>query len=102
MAHPLDDPSADPFAIAAQAAQQIAEKTGVDKHDIALTLGSGWGSAADLMGETTAVIPADEIIGFSKPALVGHPGTLRSVLLPTGKRALVIGARTHYYENHGV
>jgi purine-nucleoside phosphorylase len=29
-------------------------------------------------------------------------GTLRSVLLPSGKRALVIGARTHYYEGHGV
>ena len=100
--HPLDDPSADPFEIAAQAAAQIAEKTGVEQHDIALTLGSGWAKAADLIGETTAELPADEIIGFSKPALVGHVGTLRSVLLPNGKRALVIGARTHYYENHGV
>jgi purine-nucleoside phosphorylase len=100
--HPLDDPSADPFAIAAQAAAEIAEKTGVAHHDIALTLGSGWGRAADLIGETTATIPAHEITGFSKPALEGHVGTLRSVLLPSGKRALVIGARTHYYENHGV
>jgi len=102
MEHPLDNPAADPFAIAAEAAAQLAEKTGVEKHDIALTLGSGWGSAADLIGETTATIPADEITGFSKPALVGHPGTLRSILLPSGKRALVIGARTHYYEGHGV
>jgi purine-nucleoside phosphorylase len=100
--HPLDDPAADPFAVAATAAAEIAEKTGVEKHDIALTLGSGWGRAADLIGETTATIPAEEITGFSKPALVGHSGTLRSVLLPSGKRALVIGARTHYYENHGV
>jgi len=100
--HPLDDPAADPFAVAATAAAQIAEKTGVEKHDIALTLGSGWGRAADLIGETTATIPAEEITGFSKPALVGHSGTLRSILLPSGKRALVIGARTHYYENHGV
>src|SRR6185312_9251512 len=43
-----------------------------------------------------------EISGFSKPALEGHIGSLRSILLPSGKRALVIGARTHYYENHGV
>jgi purine-nucleoside phosphorylase len=100
--NPLDDPTADPFAIAADAAAQIAEKTGVEHHDIALTLGSGWGRAADLIGETTATIPATEIVGFSAPALVGHAGTLRSVLLPSGKRALVIGARTHYYENHGV
>jgi purine-nucleoside phosphorylase len=101
-AHPLDDPNADPFAIARQAATQLAEATGVPQHDIALTLGSGWGKAADLIGETTAEIPAESIIGFSKPALSGHVGTLRSVLLPNGKRALVIGARTHFYEGHGV
>ena len=102
IANPLDDPAADPFAIAAQAAAQLAEATGVEKHDMALTLGSGWAKAADLIGETTATIPATEIVGFSKPALVGHVGTLRSVLLPNGKRALVIGARTHFYEGHGV
>jgi purine-nucleoside phosphorylase len=100
--NPLDDPSADPFEIASIAAAEIAERTGVDKHDIALTLGSGWGKAADLIGETTATIPAEEITGFSKPALSGHVGTLRSVLLADGKHALVIGARTHYYEGHGV
>jgi purine-nucleoside phosphorylase len=100
--HPLDDPDADPFEIAKQAAGEIAERTGVDRHDIALTLGSGWAKAADLIGETTATIPASEITGFSKPALSGHVGTLRSVLLRNGKRALVIGARTHYYEGHGV
>lgn len=100
--NPLDDPAADPFAIAARAAAQLADATGVEKHDMALTLGSGWAKAADLIGETTAMIPATEIVGFSKPALVGHVGTLRSVLLPNGKRALVIGARTHFYEGHGV
>ena len=102
MSNPLDDPAADPFEIAAIAADQIREKTGVDQHDIALTLGSGWGKAADLIGETTATIAASTITGFSAPALEGHSGTLRSVLLANGKRALVIGARTHYYENHGV
>lgn len=100
--HPLDDPTADPFEVADAAARDIAAKTGVASHDIALTLGSGWAKAADLIGETTATIPAHEITGFSKPALEGHPGTIRSILLPNGKRALVIGARTHYYENHGV
>lgn len=100
--HPLDDPTADPFEIAAQAAADIAERTGVASHDIALTLGSGWAKAADLIGETTATIDATDVTGFSKPALEGHVGTLRSVLLPNGKRALIIGARTHYYEGHGV
>lgn len=100
--NPLDAPEADPFEIAREAAVQIAERTGVERHDVALTLGSGWAKAADLIGETTATIPAPEIAGFSAPALTGHVGTLRSVLLPNGRRALVIGARTHYYEGHGV
>ena len=100
--NPLDDPAADPFEVAAQAASDIARLTGVDHHDIALTLGSGWGKAAELIGETTATIPATEVTGFSKPALAGHVGSLRSILTPGGKRVLVIGARTHYYERHGV
>ena len=29
-------------------------------------------------------------------------GTLRSVVTPRGKHVLVIGARTHFYEGHGV
>ncbi len=100
--NPLDDPAADPFEVARRAADDIARLTGVGHHDIALTLGSGWGKAAELIGETTATIPADEVTGFSKPALEGHVGTLRSVRTPNGKNVLVIGARTHYYENHGV
>ncbi|QHC63588.1 purine-nucleoside phosphorylase [Rathayibacter festucae] len=100
--NPLDSADADPFAIAAEAAAQIIEATGVEKHDIALTLGSGWGKAADAIGETTATVPATDIVGFTKSAVHGHGGSLRSVLLPTGKRALIIGARTHYYEGYGV
>lgn len=100
--NPLDDPNADPFAIAARAADDIARLTGVDRHDIALTLGSGWGKAAEIIGETVATVPATEVTGFSKPALEGHVGTLRSIRTPDGKNVLVIGARTHYYESHGV
>jgi len=102
MTHLLDDETIDPFEIAQKAADQIRELTGVQKHHIALTLGSGWAKAADLLGETISEIPASEIIGFSKPALAGHAGTIRSIKLPNGKFALVIGARTHFYENHGV
>ncbi|MDQ1204267.1 purine-nucleoside phosphorylase [Microbacterium sp. SORGH_AS_0862] len=99
--NPLDDPAADPFEIARRAADDIARLTGVAQHDIALTLGSGWGKAADLIGETVATIEAPEVTGFSKPALEGHVGTLRSVRTPSGTHVLVIGARTHYYEGHG-
>ena len=92
----------DPFELAQRAAPALRERTGVETHEIALTLGSGWGGAADLLGETVAEIPAPEIPGFSKPALEGHVGTLRSIRLADGRHALVIGARTHYYEGRGV
>ncbi|MGZ0711457.1 purine-nucleoside phosphorylase (plasmid) [Coraliomargarita sp. W4R53] len=100
--HVLDDPQTDPFEVAATAASDIARLTGIERHDIALTLGSGWGKAADLIGETNAMFPATEVTGFSAPALAGHAGTLRSVTTAKGKHVLVIGARTHYYEGHGV
>ena len=92
----------DPFELAQQAADYIAEHTGVPSHDIALVLGSGWGEAAELIGETTATLSAADIPGFSAPAVQGHVGTIRSVLTTDGKRALVLGARTHYYEGKGV
>ena len=46
----LDDPTTDPFAVAELAAETIARRTGVARHDVALVLGSGWGGAADLLG----------------------------------------------------
>lgn len=100
--NPLDDPSSDPFEIAKTAAFEIAVATGIGYHDIALTLGSGWSAAVDALGKTTEVVPADEITGFSSSGVEGHNGQLRSVLLPDGRRALVIGARSHLYEGHGV
>ena len=94
--------SSDPKALAAEAAAVIADLTGVAHHDIALTLGSGWGKAADALGETVAVIEADRVPGFHASAVPGHPGTLRSVRMANGKHALIIGARTHFYEGRGV
>ncbi|GAA1345252.1 purine-nucleoside phosphorylase [Arthrobacter roseus] len=92
----------EPFDLAEQAASTISELTGVPSHDIALVLGSGWGGAADLIGETTHTLNATDIPGFSAPAVEGHVGTIRSILTPQGKRVLVLGARTHFYEGRGV
>ncbi len=92
----------DPMELAAAAAAYIAQHTGVASHDIALVLGSGWGEAAELIGETTATLTAADIPGFWAPAVQGHVGTVRSVLTTAGKRALVLGARTHFYEGKGV
>ena len=102
-ANPLDAPGADPFEVAARAAEVIAEKTGALTHDIALVLGSGWGETADRIGETLASIDNTEVPGFAKAAVAGHSGTMRSVAIgDTGRRALVFGTRTHFYEGRGV
>lgn len=98
----LDDPRTDPSEVARAAAAHIAAATGVERHDLALVLGSGWGGAADLLGETVAELPSHEVPGFSAPAVVGHVGTLRSVRLADGRHALVLGSRTHLYEGRGV
>jgi purine-nucleoside phosphorylase len=99
----LADPSTDPFAVAEAAAAVIAERTGVERHDVALVLGSGWGQTADLVGQTLTTIENADVPGFHRAAVAGHSGTMRSVAIgETGRRALVFGTRTHFYEGRGV
>jgi len=101
--HWLDDPSADPFDVARAAAAHIAAATGVAHHDLALVLGSGWGGAADLLGETVAELPSAEVPGFVPTAVAGHGSTIRSIRIAgTDRHALVLGSRTHLYEGKGV
>lgn len=104
--HPLpalSDPSTDPFEVARAAAAVIADKTGVERHEVALVLGSGWGGAADLIGPTVAEVDNTEVPGFAKAAVAGHSGSIRSVQIgDTDRRALVFGTRTHFYEGRGV
>ncbi len=99
----LNDPGTDPFDVAKAAATVIAERTGAATHDVALVLGSGWGQTADLIGPTVATIENADVPGFVPAAVAGHSGSMRSVAIgDTGRRALVFGTRTHYYEGRGV
>ena len=91
-----------PLMAADQAAEAFARMSGITHHDIALILGSGWGKAASLLGEQIRSVAAEEIPGFSRSGVPGHSGTVSSVMLQTNKTALVIGARTHFYEGKGV
>ena len=88
--------------LAAEAAHALAELTGVERHEMAITLGSGWRSAAELIGDVVADIPAADVPGFTVSGVAGHSGRLRSIRLADGKHVLVIGARTHLYEGRGV
>ncbi|HQR78863.1 MAG TPA: purine-nucleoside phosphorylase [Actinomycetota bacterium] len=86
--------------LASEAAATIAEKTGIDQHDVAVVLGSGWSAAADAF-PITAEIPYSSIPGFSAAAVAGHSGALRSVVVGE-KNALLFSGRTHFYEGRGV
>jgi purine-nucleoside phosphorylase len=99
----LADPATDPFDVARAAAARLAELTGVERHDVALVLGSGWAPAGDLLGETLAEVATTDLPGFAPAAVPGHRGVVRSVAVgDSGRRALVFGTRTHYYEGRGV
>jgi purine-nucleoside phosphorylase len=95
--------------LAQEAAARLAELTGVDHHDVALVLGSGWLPAADALsggggqagGETTAEIATTDLPGFSEAAVVGHSGRIRSIRAGD-LQLLVFLSRTHYYEGKGV
>jgi purine-nucleoside phosphorylase len=99
----LRDPCVDPFDVAAAAAEVIARRAGTSRHDVALVLGSGWAHTADLIGRTVATIDNADVPGFTKAAVAGHTGVIRSVAIgDTDRRALVYGTRTHFYEGRGI
>jgi purine-nucleoside phosphorylase len=91
---------------AQEAAATLARLTGVERHDVALVLGSGWLPAAEALsgsngGEVTAEIATTDLPGFSAAAVAGHSGKIRSIR--SGDRQLLVFlSRTHYYEGKGV
>ncbi|WP_374458305.1 purine-nucleoside phosphorylase [Nocardioides sp.] len=94
-------PAPTPYELAGSAAERLAELTGVERHDIALVLGSGWLPAVDALGEATAEIDTTDLPGFSAAAVAGHSGKIRSIR-SGDKNLLVFLSRTHFYEGKGV
>ncbi|MEV3901317.1 purine-nucleoside phosphorylase [Mycobacterium sp. NPDC050551] len=88
-----------PDAAAAAAAAAITERTGVDAHDVAVVLGSGWAPAADALGDPVATVPMAELPGFTPPSAQGHRGQVLSMQIG-GRRVLVLVGRIHAYEGH--
>lgn len=95
----------DPLQAATLAAAEIAERTGIAAHDIALVMGSGWVTAVDALGVPAYECNAEELTGFLPPAVEGHSGKVRSYEIKDGDktvRALVFLGRTHLYEGKGM
>lgn len=77
----------------------LARATGVERHDVAIVLGSGWKPAADRMGEVVAELPMTELGGFPEASVAGHGTTVRSIR--NGDRhVLAFMGRVHLYEGH--
>ena len=91
---------ADPFDRAAGAARAVAKATGVERHEVAVVLGSGWRPAADRLGETVAEVATSRLGGFPAATVSGHSGAVRSVRTPGGRAVLVFLGRVHAYEGH--
>ncbi|MBA8793306.1 purine-nucleoside phosphorylase [Friedmanniella endophytica] len=92
----------DPARLAAEAAQAVRDRFGVEGADVAFVLGSGWSAAADRLGETVGSVPLETLPGFAAPVVAGHGGELRLVRTTAGRTALVFTGRTHFYEGRGV
>jgi purine-nucleoside phosphorylase len=90
-----------PFDVAAADAAALAARTGRERHDVAVVLGSGWGPAADRIGSVSAEVPMAELSGFPPPSVAGHAGVLRSTDVD-GVAVLLLVGRTHLYEGHPV
>lgn len=90
-----------PLAAAEESASALRKITGVETHEIALVMGSGWADAADFFGEPLMEIPATELPGFLPPIVEGHGSTVRSYQLGD-RRVLVFLGRTHLYEGRGM
>jgi purine-nucleoside phosphorylase len=91
---------ADPFDRAAGAARALAKATGVERHDVAVVLGSGWRPAVDRLGEAVAEVPTADLGGFPASTVAGHAGTVRSLRAPGGRAVLAFLGRVHAYEGH--
>jgi purine-nucleoside phosphorylase len=91
----------DPFSLAVQAANRLAEITGVDTHDVALVLGSGWAPAADELGETVVELAMSDLPGFPDTTVAGQSSAVRSIAVGD-RRMLAFLGRVHAYEGHPI
>lgn len=86
---------------ARRAAEVLKRLSGVERHDVAIVLGSGWVPAVDALGEVEGEMTVTDLPGFLPPAVDGHAGKIRSLDVG-GKQVLAFLGRTHLYEGRGV
>ena len=88
----------DPFRAAEATAAELVRRAG-GPPDVAVVLGSGWGDAADQLGDTEEEIATSELGGFPPSTVPGHGGSVR-VTRAGDRRVLVFQGRVHLYEGN--
>jgi purine-nucleoside phosphorylase len=83
--------------LADEAARELVARTGADRHDVAVVLGSGWAGSVETLGRSVADVANEELPGFGAPGVTGHAGRIRSLEVD-GHRVLTFVGRTHLYE----
>ena len=90
----------EPFDLARATAAALASATGVESHDVAVVLGSGWRPAVSQMGSPVASVATSDLPGFPPSTVAGHGGGVQSLVSGGGARVLAFVGRVHGYEGH--
>ena len=85
--------------MAAAAAAALAAATGLEGHDVAVVLGSGWAPAAHGIGDIRTEVAFADLPGFLAPVVPGQLGAVRSLRCGS-TRVLCFLGRVHAYEGH--
>ncbi len=80
------------------AAAAIQERSGAERHDVAVVLGSGLGPLVERR-PNSVVMDYGELPGFPIPQAMGHAGRAYSVEAGA-HRVLLLSGRAHAYEGH--
>jgi len=88
---------ADALDTATRTARELARRTGVERHDVLVILGTGLASAAEQLGAAGPSIPLATLPFFPRYTATGHHAQGWSVPI-ADKMVLVFAGRCHAYE----
>ncbi len=90
---------ADPFEQAHVAARELARRTGVERHDALVVLGTALAPVAPRLGAVGTPVDLSSLPWFPRFSAPGHSPNAWSVELGR-RRVLVAAGRLHLYEGH--
>jgi len=87
----------DPFDQARHAARELSRRSGAERHDVVVVLGTGLSPVAPLLGASDTAVELSALPWFPRFTGLGHRPEAWSLVIG-GRRTLVMAGRTHLYE----